>query len=102
MTLTTLMAPITPFLTDYVWGVLRQPGEAESVHLASWPGFDAALIDAELSAQMALARRLVELGRSARAAASVRTRQPLSRALVGAAGLRRRCPPSCGRRSPTS
>ena len=36
---------------------------------------------------MALARRLVELGRSARAGASVRTRQPLGRALIGAAGF---------------
>jgi isoleucyl-tRNA synthetase len=35
---------------------------------------------------MALVRRLVELGRSARATSSVRTRQPLSRALVGATG----------------
>jgi isoleucyl-tRNA synthetase len=56
------------------------------VHLSSWPAYDEALIDADLSAQMALARRLVELGRSARSAAAVRTRQPLSRALVGAAG----------------
>jgi isoleucyl-tRNA synthetase len=46
-----------------------------------------ALIDPLLSAQMSLARRLVELGRSARAGASVRTRQPLSRALIGAAGF---------------
>jgi len=43
-------------------GVLRRAGAPESVHLASWPAFDAALIDAELSEQMALARRLVELG----------------------------------------
>ena len=57
------------------------------MHLASWPAFDAALIDAELSAQMALARRLVELGRSARSGASVRTRQPLRRALIGAPGF---------------
>jgi isoleucyl-tRNA synthetase len=87
VTLTQLMAPITPFLADYVWGVLRPGDEAESVHLSSWPAYDAALIDADLSAQMALARRLVELGRSARSAAAVRTRQPLSRALVGAAGF---------------
>jgi isoleucyl-tRNA synthetase len=40
-----------------------------------------------LSAQMALTRRLVELGRSARSGASVRTRQPLRRALIGAAGF---------------
>jgi isoleucyl-tRNA synthetase len=87
-TLTLLMAPITPFLTDYVWAVLRNSGSApESVHLASWPVADPALIDPVLSAQMKLTRRLVELGRSARSGASVRTRQPLSRALIGAPGF---------------
>ncbi len=84
--LTMLMAPFTPFVTDYVWGVLSVSA-APSVHLASWPSADESLIDPELSAQMALARRLVELGRSARAGASVRTRQPLGRALVGAPGF---------------
>ncbi len=86
-TLTTLMAPVTPFLTDYVWGVLRAEGAPDSVHLASWPAEDAGLIDERLSAQMALARRLVELGRSARAAAVVRVRQPLARAVIGAPGF---------------
>jgi isoleucyl-tRNA synthetase len=88
-TLTLLLAPFVPFVTDYVWGVLRRPGTAESVHLASWPAYDATLIDPELSEQMALARRLVELGRSARSGASVRTRQPLRQALIGAAGFDR-------------
>jgi isoleucyl-tRNA synthetase len=36
---------------------------------------------------MQLARRLVELGRAARAASKVKTRQPLARALVSAAGF---------------
>jgi isoleucyl-tRNA synthetase len=85
--LTLLMAPFVPFVTDYMWGVLRRAGAPESVHLASWPAFDAAVIDPVLSAQMALVRRLVELGRSARSGASVRTRQPLRRALIGAAGF---------------
>ncbi len=58
------------------------------MHLASWPVADAALIDEDLSAEMALTRRLVELGRSARAAATVKTRQPLGRALISAAGVR--------------
>ncbi|HEX6525538.1 MAG TPA: isoleucine--tRNA ligase [Streptosporangiaceae bacterium] len=91
VTLTLLMAPFTPFLTDYVWGVLRAGASGSvrpsSVHLASWPVADDSLVDEALSAQMALARRLVELGRSARASASVRTRQPLERALVGAPGF---------------
>jgi isoleucyl-tRNA synthetase len=86
-TLTRLMAPVTPFLTDYVWGVLRSADSPSSVHLASWPVADTGLIDSRLSEQMALARRLVELGRSARAAAVVRVRQPLARALIGAPGF---------------
>jgi isoleucyl-tRNA synthetase len=86
-TLTRLMAPLVPFVTDYLWSVLRPPGSPDSVHLAAWPDFDATLIDERLSAQMALARRLVELGRSARASAALRVRQPLGRALVGAAGF---------------
>jgi isoleucyl-tRNA synthetase len=86
-TLTRLMAPITPFITDYVWDVLRDDGWPDSVHLATWPVADGALIDTALAEQMALARRLVDLGRSARAAALVKVRQPLSRAVIAAPGF---------------
>jgi isoleucyl-tRNA synthetase len=44
-------------------------------------------VDQQLSAQMALVRRVVELGRSARAGASLGIRQPLPQALVGASGF---------------
>jgi isoleucyl-tRNA synthetase len=84
---TLMLAPFTPFLADYLWRVLRPADGPESVHLAPWPSCDPSLIAPALSDQMALARRLVELGRSARSAASVRTRQPLPRALVGAPGF---------------
>ncbi len=86
---TLLMAPFTPFITERVWQDLFVPshGDApESVHLAAWPEVDDDLVDDALAAQMALTRRLVELGRAARAASGVRTRQPLGRALVAAAG----------------
>ena len=86
-TLTRLMAPITPFITDYVWNVFRTDGAASSVHLATWPVEAAALIDDGLAGQMALVRRLVELGRSARASAVVKVRQPLPRALIAAPGF---------------
>ncbi len=86
-TLTRLLAPITPFITDYVWDVLREDGGPDSVHLASWPIADESLIDTELAGQMELARRLVELGRSARASAVVKVRQPLARALISAPGF---------------
>jgi isoleucyl-tRNA synthetase len=86
-TLTRLMAPMVPFLTDYVWGILRGPEDPDSVHLTTWPDASPGLVDRQLSEQMGLARRLVELGRSARAAASLGIRQPLPRAVVGAAGF---------------
>src|SRR6185437_17168622 len=35
--LTRMLAPIIPFLADYLWGVLRAADAPESVHLATWP-----------------------------------------------------------------
>ncbi|MDA0567050.1 isoleucine--tRNA ligase [Streptomonospora sp. S1-112] len=87
--LTLVMAPLVPFITDHVWAALRRPDAPESVHLASWPRVREDLIDTDLSEQMALTRRLVDLGRAARVDSGVRTRQPLSRVLVGAAGFDR-------------
>jgi isoleucyl-tRNA synthetase len=58
------------------------------VHLRDWPIVDATLIDHLLGEQVALVRKLVELGRSARAESKMRTRQPLGRALVHAPGWR--------------
>ncbi|MGY1847935.1 MULTISPECIES: isoleucine--tRNA ligase [unclassified Blastococcus] len=89
--LTRLMAPFTPFVTDEVWTRAVVPGlggsEApDSVHLASWPAVDEDALDGALVEQMALVRRLVEQGRSARTSARVRTRQPLARAVVAAPG----------------
>jgi isoleucyl-tRNA synthetase len=85
--LTRLLAPFVPFITEQVWGALfATTGSADSVHLALWPNADEALVDVELGEQMALVRRLVELGRAARADSSVKTRQPLARALVSAQG----------------
>jgi isoleucyl-tRNA synthetase len=87
--LTRLMAPFTPFVTERVWGSVVTPGLADpvdSVHLASWPAVDAGARDDVLVEQVDLVRRLVELGRSARTSAKVRTRQPLARALVAAPG----------------
>ncbi len=83
--LTRLLAPLVPFVTERVWQDLRcatDPTAAVSVHLASWPSYDESLVDDDLEAATSLARRLVELGRSARAEAKVKTRQPLARALV--------------------
>ncbi|MBA2767840.1 MAG: isoleucine--tRNA ligase [Sporichthyaceae bacterium] len=87
--LTLLMAPVVPFVTERVWqDVVRAwgPDIPASVHLASWPSVDGSMVDDGLARQVALVRRVVELGRAARAESKVRNRQPLGRALVGAPG----------------
>jgi len=93
---TLLMAPFTPFITEQVWqdmyvstsGGATDSALPDSVHLAAWPSPDDAVIDDELRGQVELVRRLVELGRAARATSSIKTRQPLGRALVSAVGWR--------------
>jgi len=85
--LTRLLAPLIPFVTERVWGALFASSTGvDSVHLAAWPVADASLVDETLSEQVALVRRLVELGRAARADAKMKTRQPLAQALISAPG----------------
>jgi isoleucyl-tRNA synthetase len=86
--LTRLMAPLTPFVTERVWQDLVcsvDETAPPSVHLAGWPSYDESLVDDGLERAVAQTRRLVELGRAARAEAKVRTRQPLARALIPSA-----------------
>lgn len=86
---TLVMAPYTPFITEQVWQDMVRPVTPDapmSVHMAQWPVADEDLIDDALAEQVNLVRRVVELGRAARASSSVRTRQPLARALVSASG----------------
>jgi isoleucyl-tRNA synthetase len=87
--LTLLLAPMVPFISEHVWQTLIRVAESdqpESVHLSNFPKSSAELIDDGLSASVSLSRRLVELGRAARAESGVKIRQPLSRALVSAPG----------------
>ena len=88
-TVTLLMAPMVPFITEHVWQSLNRvvdPKLPVSVHLADFPISDESLIDENLSMKVSLARRLVELGRAARAQSQLKVRQPLSRALISATG----------------
>jgi len=85
VTVVTLLAPYTPFVAEEIYQNLVRtvdPAAPESVHLCDWPVFDAALIDEGVAYDMACARRVVEMGRAARNAAAVKTRQPLREAVV--------------------
>jgi isoleucyl-tRNA synthetase len=88
-TLTQLLAPMVPFIAERTWQDLvrvADPSVALSVHLTDFPVADQSLINLELNKQVAMTRRVVELGRAARAESAVKIRQPLQRALISASG----------------
>ena len=87
--LTQLLAPMVPFIAEHVWQELVIPADKQaplSVHLTDFPISDKSLINTELNSQVALTRRLVELGRACRSESAIKIRQPLSRALISASG----------------
>ena len=89
VTLTKLLAPLVPFITEQVWQELVRPTDPSaqtSVHLANWPIAQSSAIDINLGSQVALTRRIVELGRATRAESGIKIRQPLGRALIAASG----------------
>jgi isoleucyl-tRNA synthetase len=77
-----VIAPVMPFLSDHLWRNLVRDGP-ESVHLAPWPGPESP--DVELLDEIAEVRRVVELGRQARAGSQLKLRQPLRRLVVAGA-----------------
>jgi isoleucyl-tRNA synthetase len=77
-----VVSPVVPFLTEHLWQRLVVgvcPDAPRSIFLAGWP--EAGPVDERLLADVAAVRRVVDLGRQARAAAKLKLRQPL-RALV--------------------
>jgi isoleucyl-tRNA synthetase len=83
--LSRLVAPFIPHLAEALWQNLVTAVDAaapDSVHLADFPKADSAARDTALEQSVALARQVVALGRTARAASGVRTRQPLAAARV--------------------
>ncbi|MCX6031932.1 MAG: isoleucine--tRNA ligase [Chloroflexi bacterium] len=98
VTVSHLLAPFTPFIADEMYRNLvccgaesdqqianrkSQIANPQSVHLSQWPAPKPAYADAQLVADMALAQRVVSLGRAAREGANLKLRQPLAEAIVG-------------------
>jgi isoleucyl-tRNA synthetase len=74
-----VVSPAMPFLADHLWRTLVLDGP-DSVHLAGWP--EVAEPDRALLHEIAEVRRVVELGRQARALSGIKLRQPLRRLVV--------------------
>jgi len=59
-----LLAPVTPFLTEYIYQKFFK--QKESIHLEDWPEPDNSLIDKELEKQMKIIQDIVEASNFAR------------------------------------
>jgi isoleucyl-tRNA synthetase len=89
-TLTRLMAPVMPFLTETMYQNLEHAAQAsagpahllarraQSVHLCDYPKPEQLPSDEQLSADMNALLRLVSLGSAARNAVKIKVRQPLA------------------------
>jgi len=78
---------VMPFLAEHLWRVLRRESGPESIFLVAWP--EAGERDEQLLAEVAETRRIVDLGRQARATSQLPLRQPLRRLVVQGAQLAR-------------
>src|SRR5690606_29968526 len=82
-TVAKLIAPAAPFLSEALYRNLVADvldDVPPSVHLATWPKHNPALIDRALIDEMRLVERLVSLGRAARESVKIGVRQPLAEA----------------------
>lgn len=78
-TLSKLMAPITPYISEAVFTNMENK---ESVHLTDYPKYEERLIDSELNEQMNITRKIVESTAFARQKAEIKLRWPVSEIVI--------------------
>ena len=79
-TVTRLMAPVLPFLTEEIYQNLVRsvdPAAPESVHLTTYPQVDASLVNEQLEVAIDAVIRIKNLALNLRTASKVKIRQPL-------------------------
>ena len=79
-TLTALMAPITPYISEAIHSNLDR--REESVHVASWPSANEGWIDPKLEHGMDLVREISEVVARIRQESNVNLRWPLKRIVI--------------------
>ncbi len=91
VTLSKVMAPFTPFIAEKIWQILvneEQGTRNESVHLQEWPAFAKATDgQARVLEEMAVVRKIVEMGLALRAEHGIKVRQPLNQLVVNSKQL---------------
>ncbi|GAB4168198.1 MAG: isoleucine--tRNA ligase [Calditrichia bacterium] len=80
-----MIAPFAPFISEYLYQNLKFESMAESVHLTDYPQLTddmQRLRDIELENKMRISQQIVSLVRALRNQKQIKTRQPLSKAIV--------------------
>lgn len=72
-----LLAPFMPMISEMMYGILKQKSDPISVHLTDWPKLEK--VDEQVITEMALARKIVEMGHALREEAKIKVRQPLAK-----------------------
>ncbi len=86
LTLSRLVAPFIPFLSEKIYRSLSK--SRESVHLENWPKVKEELIDKNLEEKMKKVRSIVKAALAERAKAKIKTRQPLNKLKIRERGLK--------------
>lgn len=82
---TQVMAPIMPFMTEYIWQKLVKKCDstvAESVHLSDWPTVLEGVEDDGIIEQTTLAREVIAVAMRLRNEQQIKVRQPLAKLFV--------------------
>ena len=80
LTVSELMAPISPFFADRLYRDLK--GDGTSVHSALYPKADESLIDKDLEERMHLAQLITSMALALRRKVNIKVRQPLSTLII--------------------
>ena len=82
VTLSKLIAPFIPFLSENIYQSIKTQNMPESVHLCDYPEVDNNIIDEELEDVMDRVKEIVELGRTLRGQVGIKIRYPMKKAII--------------------
>ncbi|MFA5722009.1 MAG: isoleucine--tRNA ligase, partial [Candidatus Paceibacterota bacterium] len=76
-TLSKLISPFVPFISEQLYQSLKNEDDLISVHLCDYPKFDEELIDKKIEKEMEIVREIISLALAERAQEGLKVRQPL-------------------------
>lgn len=77
-----LMAPMAPYVSEYLYQLLRKPEEPESIHMLAWPSYDQKLVDEDLEDKMEIVQDIIASALAARQKGKKKLRWPVSKAYI--------------------